>query len=383
MAKYRLAIILIAFVAASAAFGEEPAGDVRTFRLEPVEMCGPMMMLEYDPSGQEVSFKNEPAYGGKSVTRGAFVQKRDDEGPRSTIGFAYDADAGMIYLDLNRNWDLTDDGNNAFKSTSTDSQKELGGISFSVVIVSAGQEGKKPPCRLSIYWGDMSKTLQVYSGWSGEGELAGRKWCFTLKDNLDGVIDDGDVFEVGDGTREGYSGFAPNSMPTTSDWVLEGRQYRFEFKPADGGSFDVVATPRADAVAELNLPGKDIQFLQLEGPRKLGLPFPKERVLVSPGDYTVGDVLLLHDEHSAKSMNEPAPRLIHADAAAPATLAVGGPLRNTATVTRVGGEATLAYKALGIGGESYQFQVEEAVPPTTLTVNAGDQPPRTYAFRFG
>lgn len=374
-------VCAIAVGATSLCFAREShsGGDARTFRLAWESTCGSRIIFRYDPSEQEVSFKKEPSYTGNSITRGAFVQ----EGGGTTIGFAYDESEKTIYLDVNRNWDLTDDGANAFKSTTVERD---GPVFFPEICLSTGSEGDVRRYAASVQFSSGFRMLYLNSGWTGESEIAGRKWFFSLCDNMDGVIDQFDKFDVratDDRDNRDDSGFANEGLQATQDWVLEGRQYGFEFKKRDDGSFDVVANPRANAVAELNLPGKDIKFLQLDGPIRLALPRPKDRVFVVPSSYSVEELILSDGAQSVEYTGTgPMPQvLVTTDA--PATLAMGGPLQNAADVVRVGGEVQFKYKTVGIGGEPYQFELGQTVAPTVLAVYPGNQPPLKYDFKFG
>jgi len=104
------------------------------------EVSGPnsyMFDLEYVPSGQSlqvhwldrVSFEKEPDFGGRKVAKGLIPTGSEE---KDYIGYACDLKKGKLYLDLNRNRDLTDDPNGVFVTSEPWKQSYSYGVRFTV-----------------------------------------------------------------------------------------------------------------------------------------------------------------------------------------------------------------------------------------------------------
>ena len=63
--------------------------------------------------GREVVFGREPEFSGRDIARGPLRGSQDQ---KEFIGYAWDSSTGKLYIDLNRNLDLTDDPDGIFES---------------------------------------------------------------------------------------------------------------------------------------------------------------------------------------------------------------------------------------------------------------------------
>src|ERR1035437_4942510 len=120
------------------------------------------------------SFSKEPVYSGPGVFRGLLKLGNDTN---AFLPFAWDEGQQRLYLDLNRNRDLTDDPTGVFTAASRDLQLFRGILlefpkkqGFYHVRVDAhvfGQGGRRGTVRVFLY---------VRSIWDGAVELNGKQW---------------------------------------------------------------------------------------------------------------------------------------------------------------------------------------------------------------
>ena len=149
--------------------------------------------VDFAPVATEISvlpgahFKKEPVFNGHNVFRGFFCFGKDTN---QSIPFAWDNEQRKLYVDANRNGDLTDDAPGGY--TAEDKSLELfRGVRLEFpspqgtyqVLVDAhvfGQSaGQVPKPRVFLY---------VRSLWEGGVELNGQKWYLAVIDGLNGRI---------------------------------------------------------------------------------------------------------------------------------------------------------------------------------------------------
>ncbi len=131
-------------------------------------------------------FSREPMYSGPGVFRGQLKLGKDTN---MFIPFAWDEHQQRLYLDLNRNGDLTDDPSGVFTAARRDLQlfrgiplgfpSNQGGYQVKVDAHVFGQGGSGGTVRVFLY---------VRSLWDGAVELNGKKWYVAVIDKPDGRI---------------------------------------------------------------------------------------------------------------------------------------------------------------------------------------------------
>jgi len=149
--------------------------------------------VDFAPVATEISilpgahFKKEPVFNGHDVFRGFFCFGTDTN---QSIPFAWDDEARKLYVDANRNGDLTDDAPGGY--TAADKSLELfRGVrlefpspqgTYQVLVdahVFGRAGGQAPKPRVFLY---------VRSLWDGQVELDGKKWYLAVIDGLNGRI---------------------------------------------------------------------------------------------------------------------------------------------------------------------------------------------------
>jgi hypothetical protein len=149
--------------------------------------------VDFAPLATEISilpdahFRKEPVFTGHNVFRGFFCVGTDRN---LFVPFAWDEEQRKLYVDANRNGDLTDDAPGGYEAADKslelfrDVRLEFPSPqgTFQVLVDAhifrqGGRQGPKP--RVFLY---------VRSLWEGGVELNGKKWYLAVIDSLDGRI---------------------------------------------------------------------------------------------------------------------------------------------------------------------------------------------------
>jgi hypothetical protein len=136
-------------------------------------------------------------------------------------------------------------------------------------------------------------------------------------------------------------------------------------------------------LGELELEGESIVrlILRREGNNQTETFRRPEQIIKMPtGKYTVQEVHL-DGGYIYYASRDPRHRRVTITSDEPATLKIGGPLKQTVKVSREGRILVMNYKLLGIGGEQYT-NGSRADPPT-FAVYRGDKWIASDKFEFG
>jgi hypothetical protein len=372
----------------------------------PITVTSPLEYQETDYSianwdvsltTQTAPFKNEPAAAGK-IIRGSLNLGGDAS---NAVSFVWQRDAGKLFLDLNRNQDLTDDAAGVF---STQLSKPVNYQTFtSVRLPLATTQGR---CRMLAdldfyeYGTQLDCNLSVRCFWQGKVTLQGQEWqvgvipaiCFG-KNGRQGVsFENGQLllrpWEKRNQAFDIYNG----SLATVSfnqklfigghayqlDWVTGAQNS--EVEPA------IQFTEQSVALGELQITGKYIQRLVLPGgPYLVVLDHPAATVKVPVGSYSQPNVRLEQGGMAAYlvSSRQPTGPRISVDDKTPAVLAIGGPLTNSVLASRHGQDLRMDYRLIGAGGMTYRMANQDHSHPPEFAVSKGDKKIASGKFEFG
>jgi hypothetical protein len=321
---------------------------------------------------QSAPFNKEPTFAKRSVVRGVlkFGNSADQ-----FVGLVWDYTEHKLYLDLNRNRDLTDDG------VRVSEHRNDGGNyyyqTFTNLLFSfktpMGEHRVLADLHLYNYGHEPSASASVRSFWEGKISLDGQEWQIGLVEtsvflNRPGSADGGYLLlrpweqrqrpvQMEDGALEGvhfcrHLFFGRQSYQVGCTYIQEAGApaYRLELKEQPA------------ALGELKLTGKFIQRLVLTAGRQgetsavvLDTPGPVERVPV--GNYEAKVYLRQGkaEAHPSSSRQFPDTPRVVVSATRPEVLAMGGPLTNTVSVTPHGRDLYLSYSLVGAGGTTYQL----------------------------
>ena len=387
--------------------------------------------VDYAPLAWEVGvesgarFSREPVYSGPGVFRGLLRLGNDTN---AFMPFAWDERQQRLYLDLNRNRDLTDDPAGVFTAAAQGLQlfpgillkfpSKQGPYKVRVDAHVFGQGGQGGAVRVFLY---------VRSLWDGAVELNGKKWYVAVIDRPDGRL--GPKLgpkEISDrmllrpweqrdkpslwwhatlphmhdlshvklvtfpyrytGNAEVFDAF---NLPASL--FLEGHAYRLDCQVERAGtqaglalSFQQVQPPRG----KLHLGGDFIQRIVLDGggsPDGITAVFdtPAADVEVPIGAYARQLVLLQRAGGTNFAVGLGTNRLA-VTATSEARLDAGGPLRNMVEIASAsGGTVSLQYRLANAGNVGFHLAIHDEKAPPQLTIRQADAVVGRGQFEFG
>ena len=329
--------------------------------------------LSYNPSrfslshgvtleGKEVAFVREPDFGDHDVIRSVLATGKGSE---DFVGFAWDETGSVLYLDLNRDLDLTNDPDGVLECGSEHYVQRFDGIGLELE-----HDGIRVPYVLDMMLYTFSRPhlygqATIRSGWEGELSLHGRTWSFTVVDNLDGVINHEDRFTLTP-SGPGHTPLQPQAedVRAASRIFLDGRAYdlTFAFEEREGECHLAAVFEEAQtSMGTLGIQGSSVARLILV-PAEAGpghylvvADSPGASLPVPAGQYS-GGLLYLAAEGSSQTFQADLPALSVPDGGQ-AALAAGGPLQHSVTVERRGPNLEMEYCLVGVGNEEYEIHL--------------------------
>jgi len=339
-----------------------------------------------------VTFKKEPDFGDRKIIRGAIPVAREE---KEFLCFAWDVSELKLYLDLNRNLDLTDDPSGVFQGQGNKYQQSFHNVRFKSI-------NSQVPflyhvtvhfSHYSLFGTPVRCVVNVRSGWQGDIGLYGRKWQLRVVDNLDGIIGPDDILTLRpykEGQEEPVNFSSYDRLDPPQRIFFDGHDYDlgFGFEPGTGGS-QLVATFKESPspLGTLEMKGSHISRLILrEGKDRdsslVLLDFPGNKVLVPARVYSKQRIFLDGGEIFAvlyaNSRNEIP--VIH-DKVTP--LKLGTPLAHTVEMSRHGTELMLDYQLVGVGGERYVNFGKDFDNRPAFTIYRGKKQIASGSFEYG
>lgn len=353
-------LILAVFVALSVA--RAPAADVVMAWQE----SGFHLSIYHDVGRQEILFKKEPVYAGPRVLRGALPVG-------STLAehlpYALDWDRKTLFLDGNRNLDLTDDLPLLAEPTNTSHlvfrRVELGPTPTSNRRYLVDLEFHRPQASYV--------EIEVLSGWSGTWTRGTATWRAVFADDLDGQWGEGDLFAMAPASVNILEDPASMKLAPMQSLFFDGASHRVSMSPSPDGGWMLSLQETETPMGRLKITGSMIERLALrgrEGARVVILDRPGAEPLPVPaGIYEFQHVTLAAGIGRMEAVRREELAVTEGELA---ELTIGGPLDNTAVVRRDGSSLEMDYALLGRGGEEYD-------PPPSQS-RKGDQRPRVEVF---
>jgi hypothetical protein len=332
--------------------------------------------------------KREPDFQNHDVVRRALALGTE---PEQRMAFAWDKTARKLYLDLNRNLDLTDDPTGMFAAASGGAAGKFTDLRLSVNT----KEGERPFLMdLEFYdYGSAVRTAWASqrSYWQGKLTMHGRDLQLGViesgphapqfrhllvrpwaEHDARFAVAEGDLAVLDFPRRLFYQGCG-YELDCRSEGAATPPRLRLEFKEL---------TPR---LGELHLPGKGLERVvlrQSEYTVLLDQPKPVERVPL--GTYT--QQLVWMKSGAITAQKEPAspggaPLVVATNR--PATFAAGGPLTNTVTISRRSRSLVFSYRLVGADGASFQAKTNGVRDQPAFAVYQGERQLATGKFEFG
>ena len=331
---------------------------------------------------EAISFKKEPpALGGQA--RRQFLQLGGNT--NDLMALLWDPPS-TLYLDLNRNLDLTDDAAGVFKLKGVQ-----GNPAFPHVQVEVGGARYCFDLKLFDRGRGVGGTASLRSFYQGRVELGGKPWQV-------GVIRSPFDAPEGTGPRDllvrpweeraqpfNLSKRLPEYWKFDRDTFFQDGSYQVTGVVASPGSPDklrLALTRRALALGRLRLEGANIHRLVMEAPGKptVVLDDPPAMVQVPIANYIHQKVSL---KRGVTEATADFARPVEVKGNSEVVFRVGGPLTNSVSVERRGNFLVLNYKLLGVGGIPYQLSGDTRSVAPQFAIHQNGRRLATGKFEFG
>jgi len=342
---------------------------------------------------QTTPFKKEPAAASGKIIRGVL---NFSGGSGNSIPFLWQPKAGKLYLDLNRNQDLTGD---PFKAPVADTTGPVYEQTFTnvhlVLNTASGISRVLADILLYDYGSEPMCSFGVRSFWQGKLTLQGRDWQAGLVQYIPsgtGSFENSRLLlrpwerrNQPFNTADGLLATVPFSRKLFVDgraWQLECLAHSQNGEPSPALQFTEQSVP----LGELKITGQFVQRLVLTGgPYVVILDEPSASVQVPVGSYNQPDIALEQKGSAANCVASPSQtgRRISVNDKTPAVLNAGGPLTNSVTASREGRDLVLDYMLVGAGGETYKMATNGLPKPPAFAVYKDEKKIGSGDFEYG
>jgi hypothetical protein len=348
-------------------------------------------------------FGKEPPLSGGIVLRGVLSWGVADS--KLDAGLLWDVDARKLFVDMNADGDLTNDGDPLLSDDPSPEYQSF--PDFAVSFTSA--EGKRifrlSPTLRNASWGQQAE-FSVASAYTGDIELHGRTWSLKVWDNLDSPLTESPYYLIAEKDENGRisdSGYfrMPHSV------FVGGRCYDIALAPnpqPDGhAGITCTLTERDVPTGTLAIKGQWVRRLVLAGAfralpntpggdrtnRMLVIPqLTEDPVTVPAGTFNIEKCGIQRSDDSRAF--GPIPygweKSVTITEGQTAELAIGGPLKQTVDVRRTGSMLTFSYALKGAGGEPYDirplYNYDYSKKPS-VAIYKGDMQLATGTFEYG
>lgn len=337
---------------------------------------------------QSSAFRKEPTLAKRDVFRGLLLWGTL---PEQATPFIWDKGRGQLYLDLNRNRDLTDDPKGVFASASREDSQTFTNIHL-VVPFAAGDRLLRLQVELSSY---QARNLRAYVGlccyWQARVSLDGKEWQFGLMENVpDGktAISPQHVLLRPWAERQRplrLNSATPDGFDYTKNLFFGDRAYELDCRYEPGGDspkYKVTFKEQAPRLGELKVTGTDLHRLILTAnpATTVVLDQPEGTVKLPVGNYSLEEIWLRKGE---VEVLRPKAGKVTVDDQRATSLVAGGPLTNSVEVKSQGQNLQLNYKLLGADGGAYQLARPDTQHPPEFAVFQGTNRLAGDKFQFG
>ena len=375
---------------ADGAVSNSPGSEAVTASLSYHEAKFNLSSTAWTISTQSRHFKKEPAGLSGNVLRGVLDLAGDS---RTALPFIYDRIAGKLFLDLNRNQDLTDDAGGVFKDSSG---PDAGMGNFeNVPLTFNASEGE---CRMlaDLRFYDLQPrtycVVAIRSYWQGKVTLYGREWEVGVVPNVPRAgLHSADRLLLRswqERTNAFSIGNLAETVPLEKGVFAGGHAYQLTWSHESATNGALRFMEQSPALGDLRLDGKFLQRVVLcDGPCPVILDPVAAVAKVPIGAYHVAGIRLAQGDLAALYNPSGRPHLISitVDGKSPAVLTAGGPLKNTVVAERDGDDASLSlsYQLIGAGGEAWQMLRRNSSNPPEFTIYQNDRKIASGKFEFG
>ncbi|MGD0743865.1 MAG: hypothetical protein ABSA45_01810 [Verrucomicrobiota bacterium] len=346
---------------------------------------------------QSAPFNKEPAAASGKIVRGIL---NFGGGSSNAIPFLWQRGAGKLFLDLNRNRDLTDDPAGVFSESLGPTRSAYYQTFTNVHLIFNTLSGKCPVLADIRFWDYGSQPggnidIALRSFWQGKVTLQGRDWQVGIVQN---VLNESGWFENGrlllrpwEERNQPFNAYDGSlaTVPFSRKLFVDGHACQLDLVAGPQGGEAKPAlqfTEQSAALGELKITGKYIQRLVLTGgPYLVILDQPMDTVKVPTGSYNQPEVRIEQNAAEAyRDSNQPQlGARIKVEDKTPVVLNAGGPLTNSVIASRHGQDLRLDYRLIGAGGATYQLVKQDRSRPPEFAVYKSDRKIESGKFEFG
>jgi hypothetical protein len=310
----------------------------------------------------------------------------------NAVAVIWDQPRQKLYLDLNRNLDLTDDAGGVFSSTTNGYQQTFTQVTIPVKTAAGSQ-----PVILDVHcytdakasWASMR--LASHSLWQAKVTFASQEWQVAALDNLSGqegpaaakflLLRPWAARTNRVSLYDRTSGIVP--FPGRLFWLWQAFQLERRFDTS--GSNPVCKlefTPQEPPLAELKISGKFVHYAVLRDTNGYTaiLSEPSGKLRLPQGTYAVNAVWLKKGPTEAFQLADDPLVLKIATAT---NLVLGGPLTNWVMLERAGRKLQMNYQLRGADGRYYRLAEQDRTRPPEFKVFYGGKKALAGKFEFG
>ena len=391
VAALGLAIGAVAPAPAQEATGgaNSPGGQSVTAYLDYRDVNYSIINWSLGATSRAAAFKKEPAFSGGKVVRGTLQLGGGND---TEMGFAWDRAAGKLYLDLNRNQDLTDDPARVYSRAGGAGDSFQFFSNVHLPIRTAGGD-----CQalvdLNFYgYSPLRCSLSMRSFWQGKVVLQGEEWQVGLLGN---PYDQRKSLENGNLLLRPWSernrpftmfSGSLESFPFSRNLFFGNRAYQLQCASegqGDKARVRLAFVEQTPSLGELRITGSSVRRVVMSGqPYAVVLDWPAAAIKVPTGSYGYSVWLKKGEAEAYLARGETASGMIAVNDRKPAVLMAGGPLTNSVAVSRRGRNLSLNYELVGAGGK-YQVLNQDRAHPPEFAVYQGEQKVASGRFEFG
>jgi hypothetical protein len=371
-----------------------PGPTTNTVLLSLRELVSMPTSLGVDANPRTQPFSKEPELSSRGILRGTLF---NNQGPSNAVAYLWDESKGRLYLDLNRNSDLTDDPAGTLTSaTSNSSYYQF----FPPVALTFSTPHGRHSCKVELRFfhyknNPLNISASVRSVWQGEIQLAGKQWIVAIPDNQFLAGDSLNNFRTmtirpaGEKSRllpsDAVGIMNRSTINVASKWCLDGQAYRcsLAYEGRDEAArIKATITEVPTLMGELQISGAMIEELDLDGDYAVILHSPKPTVKVPVGKYQRKRVYLKAPGSALEASAQIEGRF-NVDANKPTAINIGGPLRQKIVAERRGGVLALTYQLTGADGVSYTLNQQDRSKPPEFAIFQGEKKLHSGKFEYG
>ena len=343
---------------------------------------GPTAGFRLSMEGVEIRFQKEPEYAGEQIVRSVL---RVGPGKKEYLGFACDLEGKKLYLDLNRNLDLTDDPDGIHASTGEDWAH-----SFKNIAIPIQHDGRRRDLVVDLQiYSESYGRYTVKSSWGNDAVAIGDGlWRVSVVDNGDGVIDREDslYLEPAGKVSRKRAADAQVDVQAVASLTLDGAPFDVSYELGeDGKTLALSVEPGKKKLVDVELAGEGVERVVMQDQGSAAVFFaPKSAIRLPAGRYR-GSVRVRTGEGKNSILWE-ADNVSHrVREEGGESWRVGGPIVSKLACSKAGSYLTFTQAATGVGGEEYSPAglVSEALGKPKLRVKKDGEVIHVGNFEYG